>query len=50
MTTVLMSHENQEMLSVVFEKIDIFLQGNNFEILRLENRTIWLHQVFVIQS
>ena len=50
MTTILMNRETAEELSVVFEKLDVFLQETRCEILRLENRARSLYQIFVIQN
>lgn len=50
MSTILMTHETAEALTVVLEKIDVFPQKTRFEILRLQNRARSFYQVFVIQS
>lgn len=38
MTTIMRNRETAEALSVVFEKIDVFLQETHSEILRLEGK------------
>jgi len=50
MITVLMNHETAEALTVVFEKLNVYLQETHYEIVRLENRARSLYEVSVIQK